>query len=106
MDDQHAAAAEASGDAAGESKARLSEWKTAAGDALDQAKAAAQDIGTRVQDAARQAQDKARATRDALHEQGSQAKDYVVRSVEQRPLAALLVAGAIGYAVAYLIHRR
>ena len=37
---------------------------------------------------------------------GAQAADYVSRRTAEQPLIALLVAGAIGYALAYLIHAR
>lgn len=87
-------------------KARLDDWHSAANTALDQAKTTAQDIGARVQDTARQVQDKARATTDVLYEQGAQAKDYVIRNMEERPLMVLLIAGAVGYGLSYLIHRR
>jgi ElaB/YqjD/DUF883 family membrane-anchored ribosome-binding protein len=111
MDDQHTtssaeATTEAATDLIDRGKARLDQWHSAANSALDQAKTAAQDIGARVQDTARQAQDKARATTDVLYDQSTQAKDYVIRNMEERPLTALLIAGAIGYGLCYLIHRR
>jgi ElaB/YqjD/DUF883 family membrane-anchored ribosome-binding protein len=40
-----------------------------------------------------------------LYDQGSQSGDYVRRYTAQQPIAALLVAGAIGYTLGYLIHR-
>src|SRR3954453_11487757 len=40
----------------------------------------------------------------ALYEQGARAGDYVSRNVNEYPLPALLVAGAVGYGLAYLIH--
>ena len=38
-------------------------------------------------------------------EQASQAGDYVARNVARYPFEALLVAGLIGYGIAFLIHR-
>src|SRR5437667_12384174 len=38
-------------------------------------------------------------------EQASQAGDYVARNVARYPVEALLVAGLIGYGIAFLIHR-
>jgi len=39
-------------------------------------------------------------------EQGARAGEYVTRNLHENPYAALLIAGAIGYGVAYLIHSR
>jgi ElaB/YqjD/DUF883 family membrane-anchored ribosome-binding protein len=39
------------------------------------------------------------------YQQGARAGGYVSRYAEERPLTALLIAGAIGYGLAYLIHR-
>jgi hypothetical protein len=41
--------------------------------------------------------------RDA-REQAAQASEYAARNVQEYPLAALLVAGLIGYGIAFLIH--
>jgi uncharacterized protein YjbJ (UPF0337 family) len=40
------------------------------------------------------------------YQQGAQAADQLSHSAAEQPLLALLIAGAIGYAVAYLIHTR
>jgi hypothetical protein len=40
-----------------------------------------------------------------LYDQGSQSGEYLRRYTFQQPIAALLIAGAIGYSLAYLIHR-
>ena len=40
-----------------------------------------------------------------LYEQGSQTGEYVRQYASQQPLTALLIAGAIGYALGYLTHR-
>ena len=67
--------------------------------------------------AAGQAQTAAAQARDAAAEAGkqvadvgakagAQAADYVSRRTAEQPLIALLVAGAIGYALSYLIHAR
>lgn len=37
-------------------------------------------------------------------EQAAQAGEYVARGVQEYPLSALLVAGLVGYGIAYLIH--
>ncbi|MBV8889427.1 MAG: hypothetical protein JO305_07135 [Alphaproteobacteria bacterium] len=105
-------------------KAKVQELQGAASDAMQQARSTAQDLGQQARsamsDAAGAAQDIARRARDqasaaagnlyeqgsrALYEQGSRAGGYLSRNVEENPLAALLIAGAVGYGLAYLIHR-
>ena len=53
---------------------------------------------------ARNLGEQASAASGALYEQGARAGDYVSRNVNEYPLPALLVAGAVGYGLAYLIH--
>jgi hypothetical protein len=38
--------------------------------------------------------------------QGAQAAQYLSRNTAEQPLLALVIAGAIGYAIAYMIHAR
>ncbi len=38
--------------------------------------------------------------------QGAQAAEYVSRDTAEQPLLALLVAAAVGYGIAYMIHAR
>lgn len=66
----------------------------------DQARTLASDAGATAQDVARRARERA----DAMYQQGTRAGEYVARQVDAYPLTALLVAGAIGYGLAYLIH--
>jgi len=84
--------------------------------ALDQAKATAQDLGNRASEAGRQAMDRAgelvesvapqaKQVASNLYDQGAQSGEYVRQYAAQQPLAAMLVAGVIGYALGYLIHR-
>jgi len=53
---------------------------------------------------ARNLGEQASAATGALYQQGTRAGDYVTRNLNEYPLPALLVAGAIGYGLAYLIH--
>ena len=53
---------------------------------------------------ARNLGEQASAATGALYQQGARAGDYVSRNVNVYSLPALLVAGAIGYGLAYLIH--
>lgn len=38
------------------------------------------------------------------YQQGTQAADYLSHRTTAQPLLALLLAGAIGYGIAYLVH--
>jgi hypothetical protein len=59
-----------------------------------------------VQGAARQAGNQATRAATNLYQQGSRAGDFITQYAVEQPVVALLVAGAIGYGLAYLIHRR
>ena len=73
----------------------LDQATTAAGDALT---SMAENLGEQAQDMARRIGDQTTAGTRA-------AGDYLSRRTGANPLAALLIAGAIGYAVSYLVHR-
>ena len=81
--------------------------------AIDQGKAMVQDLQAGANSLARQATETGRqAVAQAgevvqgLAQQGSLAGEQVRRFVAEQPFAALLIAGAIGYGLGYLIHRR
>jgi ElaB/YqjD/DUF883 family membrane-anchored ribosome-binding protein len=61
--------------------------------------------GEMIQGVAPRAGEQAKQAASDLYDQGSRAGEQVRQYVVQQPLAALLIAGAIGYAVAYMIHR-
>jgi hypothetical protein len=71
---------------------------------MEQAKTMARNVvntaSTTAQDLARRAREQT----DTLYQQGTQASQYLTRNVNEYPLTALLVAGAIGYGLGYLIH--
>ena len=67
---------------------------SAASSAGDQARSAASTAGETAQDLARKAREQASAAR------------VLSRNVDENPLTALLIAGAIGYMAAYLLHAR
>jgi ElaB/YqjD/DUF883 family membrane-anchored ribosome-binding protein len=91
---------------------------------LDQGKAMMQDAHASVGTFARQASEAGRqamaqagevaraagnqATQAAtnLYQQGTRAGGFISQYAAEQPMTALLVAGAIGYGLAYLIHRR
>jgi hypothetical protein len=85
--------------------------KTTANQAMDQAKTIARNIGDQAAaaaaDPAATAQDLARKATEAgdvLHRQGQRAGEYLTQNVNEYPLTALLIAGMVGYGLAYLIH--
>jgi|SRR5579884_2430194 len=59
----------------------------------------AENLGGQAQDIAGRAGDRAAATTRA-------AGDYLSRSAKANPLTSLLVAGVVGYALAFLVYRR
>ena len=70
----------------------------------EQARSAMGDPGATAQDLARRAREQASMAGDALYQQGTRAGEYLSRNINEYPLAALLIAGAVGYGLAYLIH--
>jgi ElaB/YqjD/DUF883 family membrane-anchored ribosome-binding protein len=85
--------------------------KSAVASTADRAQDLAQRAGERagvssetVQDLAHRAGEQASVAADVAYEQGTRAAEYVKRNVEEYPLTALLVAGMIGYGIAYLVH--
>ena len=85
--------------------------------ALDQGKERVKDLASQASEAGRQAVDRAgellqnaapqaKEVASNLYERGSQSGDYARHFAAEQPVAALLIAAAIGYGLAYLIHRR
>jgi ElaB/YqjD/DUF883 family membrane-anchored ribosome-binding protein len=62
--------------------------------ASDAIQGIAQDVGNHASQVA-----------NTVYDQSSRAKGYVSRYAAEQPLGALLIAGAVGYGLAYLIHR-
>ena len=86
--------------------------KATAADALNKAGSVARDMsaagaqaGEAIQGVARQVGDQAGQYATSLYQQGANAGGYVSRYTAEQPWTALLVAAAIGYGLAYLIHR-
>ena len=67
---------------------------TAGAQAVDAIQGTARDVGNQATRAA-----------SAVYEQGTRAGGSVTRYTTEQPLTALLIAAAIGYGIAYLIHR-
>ena len=81
-------AAHHAADAAQRAASRLGEARDAAWDVAQKAGAQARERGA------------------DTYRRGERAAREIAGQVEERPLAALLIAGAIGYAIAYLLHAR
>ena len=82
----------------------MDQAKTMARNIGDQAAAAAADPAATAQDLARLAREQATVAGDVLYRQGQRAGEYLTHNVNEYPLTALLIAGMIGYGMAYLIH--
>jgi ElaB/YqjD/DUF883 family membrane-anchored ribosome-binding protein len=87
-----------------------------AGAAIDKAAGLARDAssagieavaqaGDAIQGVAREVGNKVDQAATTAYHQGARASGYVSRYAAEQPLTALLIAGAIGYGLAYLIHR-
>jgi ElaB/YqjD/DUF883 family membrane-anchored ribosome-binding protein len=85
--------------------------------ALDQGKAGVQDLANRASAAGTQTAGQvsefieevapqARQVAGNLYDQGARAGENVRQYAAQQPLTAMLIAGGIGFALGYLIHRR
>ena len=103
-------------DAVDQGKAMWQEAKAGAGDAINKVSSVARDMsaagsqaaaqaGEVIQDVARQVGNQASQAATGLYERGTNAGGYVGRYTAEQPWTALLVAAAIGYGLAYLIHR-
>ena len=69
--------------------------RSAAVEAVNTIQGAAIETGKHVRDAAAE-----------TYRQGARAGEYVSRNTAEQPLLALLIAGAVGYGLAYMIRRR
>ncbi len=81
----------------------MDQVKTMARNVTEQAWSAASSASATAQDLARKAREQ---VPDTLYEQGQRAGEYLTRNVNEYPLTAVLVAGVVGYLMAYLIHGR
>jgi ElaB/YqjD/DUF883 family membrane-anchored ribosome-binding protein len=85
---------------------RLGGVKNAAGEVVEHLKGAAGEALASVAENIReQARDQAGAAAEALLRQTRRAGDRLSRYATAKPLTALLVAGAVGYGLGYLMHR-
>jgi ElaB/YqjD/DUF883 family membrane-anchored ribosome-binding protein len=72
-----------------------------AGEQVSSAGAAASETA---QDLANSVREQAGPAAQAVYDQGARAGQYVTRNVHEYPATALLIAAAVGYGLAYLVH--
>jgi ElaB/YqjD/DUF883 family membrane-anchored ribosome-binding protein len=75
-------------------------------DMAQRAAQTAQDTGDAAWDVAQKVTTQARDAAGEAYARGERGARELARRVEEQPLAALLIAGAVGYAIAYLVHAR
>src|SRR5690242_17179062 len=93
------------GDQAGSTASGATETaRDMANRAAEQARSAMAQAGETAQDLANRAREQAGPAAQAVYDQGARAGEYVTRNVHQYPTTALLIAAAVGYGLAYLIH--
>ena len=95
-----------------QAKPVLRDLRETAGVAMDKASDLANKASTAgaqaveaIQGAARDVGNQASRAASAVYDQGARASGSVTRYTTEQPLTALLIAAAIGYGMAYLIHR-
>ncbi len=76
------------------------------GDTKTQAEGMADQATGTAQRALGQARDSLRDAADVVSDQASSIGEYLDETIHERPMTALLAAGAIGYVLGLLIHRR
>ena len=77
-----------------------------ASDLAGKAQTAAAEAGSTIQGAASETVKQVRDAAAKTYSQGVQAVDYLSRNTSEQPLLALFLAGAVGYAIAHMIHAR
>jgi ElaB/YqjD/DUF883 family membrane-anchored ribosome-binding protein len=77
-----------------------------AGDMAGKAWTTAAEAGNSIRDAAIDAGKKVSDVAAETKKQGVKAGDYLSQRTAEQPLLALLLAATVGYAIAYLVHRR
>jgi hypothetical protein len=77
-----------------------------AGDFAEKARTTAAETANTVQVATTEAGRSLSDVATEMQIQGVKAREYLRSNTAKQPLLALLLAGAVGYAIAYLMHRR
>ena len=76
------------------------------GDAKTQAEGYSEHLMGAAERTLGQARDTVREAANTVQEQAATIGEYIDETVQERPLTALLAAGAVGYILSLLIHRR
>ncbi len=87
-------------------KAMIQDAQASAAGLARQASEAGSQAMAQAGQVAREAGNQATQAATNLYQQSSRAGDFITQYAAEQPVTALLVAGAIGYGLAYLIHRR
>jgi ElaB/YqjD/DUF883 family membrane-anchored ribosome-binding protein len=104
MDDNRSA--DQVSEAADEVKRRLAAATETASDLAGKAGTAAAEAASTIQGAASETAKQVSDAAAKTYKQGAQAAEYLSHKTAEQPLAALLIAGAIGFSIAYLLFRR
>jgi len=75
-------------------------------DVAGKAQTAATEASGAVRDAAIETANRVSDAATTTYRQGVRASEYVSQNTAEQPLPALLIAGAFGYGIAYMIHGR
>jgi uncharacterized protein YjbJ (UPF0337 family) len=73
---------------------------------VEKATAVGENAASAVQEAAQKAGAQASDFGERLYDDSRRAGQSIGRAIEEQPLAAVLVAAALGYVIAYVMHRR
>src|ERR1043166_1039372 len=82
----------------------LQQAKSTANQAIDHAKTMARNIGEQARAVAADPNATAQELARQAREQAPAAGEYLTQNVNEYPLTALLIAGMIGYGLAFLVH--
>jgi ElaB/YqjD/DUF883 family membrane-anchored ribosome-binding protein len=93
-------------DAAKNLKSGVTDAMETGSDLAGRAQAAAVEAGGKIQSAATETAKQVSDAAAKTYAQGQRASEYVSRNTAEQPLLALLIAGAIGYGIAYMLHAR
>ena len=94
------------GNAVDEAKDRISAAAETGGDLAGRARTAAVEAGSATQNAAVEAAKQIGDAAAKTYRQGARVSKSVSENTAEQPLLALLIAGAVGFGIAYMIYRR
>jgi len=92
--------------AAEEAKGRLAAATESVSDLAGKAGTAAAEAASTIQGAASETAKQVSDAAAKTYKQGAQAAEYLSHKTAEQPLVALLIAGAVGFSIAYMLFRR